>query len=372
VGEHVQTKGNGLFSKAWLVSIAMLATVGPLSGQETVQVVSVYPGQNALHVPRNATITARFNAQMDPSTIRDGSFIVRGEDSGPHSGVISYESAAQRATFELEREFFAGEVVTVTLTNALRSDQGQEFKGFTWQFTVRAPHATPPVFTEGTDLMLGYSIRAVYTADLDGDEDLDIVAAKNLTSEPVVVLKNDGDGSFSQMDDYTLQGEANSISGNDLDNDGDIDLFASTYLKEGSVAVLFNDGYGSFPEMARFDNTSNESFGLTTVRDADIDNDGDVDLVYASGNADSAFGWVGVLENDGQANFVDTRQRKLRNVPLYLCVADLNSDGWLDLAVGMTFILGQTAFWNGMAILLNDGNGSFGAPDYYKYMLRTE
>ena len=369
----MKTKGNTLFWKGWICSILILANVGSLSGQQPVQIVSILPGQNALHVPRNTTISTEFNAEMDAATINERTFIVRGEDSGPHSGVVSYDSTTRTATFRVDKEFFAGELVTVTLTREILSTQGrQPFKGFTWQFTVEAWHATPPEFREGTDLMLGhYSIRAVYTADLDRDRDLDIVAVKEFIRESIVVVRNDGKGNLSQIENYALQGGPDSIFGNDLDNDGYIDLFAATALIQGSIAVLINDGNGSFSQILRFDNSKGY---LSKVRGGDINNDGNIDLIYGAGssNSDSVSGWIGVLLNDGMANFVEVRQYKLRNAVEYLYLADFNSDGHLDIIAGMGLIVGQKEFWNGMAILLNNGDGSFGAPDYYTYMIGTQ
>jgi len=340
--------------------------------QESVQIVSVFPRKNALHVPRNTPISAEFSSEMDAVTFNAKTFIVRGENSGPHAGVVTYDSMTKTVTFESVKHFFAGELVTVTLINSIQSAQGEPFKGFTWQFTIEAPQPTPPFFREGDDLLVGQPLIAIYTADVDNDGDLDIVASQHLTSEPIVVLRNDGDGSFSQRDNYSLRGEANSIFGNDFDNDGDIDLVTNTALSAGRVAVLLNDGSGQFRDILRFNNTSLESLAIRTIGDGDIDNDGDVDLIYGTARDDSGNGWLGILENDGNAYFIDARQIRLRNKPSYLYLADFNNDGWLDIVAGMTFTVGQAEFWNGMAILLNNQDGTFAEPDYYTYFLGTQ
>ncbi|NIV12963.1 MAG: T9SS type A sorting domain-containing protein [Aliifodinibius sp.] len=356
----------------FLFTILILANTALLFTQQSVQIVSVFPSQSTLHVPRNTEITAEFNSQIDAMTVNSKTVIVRGEDSGPHAGLITYDSTTKAITFKSVKGFFAGELVTVTLTDRIQSAQGEPLKGFTWQFTVEAPQPTPPFFREGNDLLIGQPVIAIYTADLDGDEALDIVASQHFTSEPIVVLRNDGDGVFSQRDNYSLRGEANSIFGNDFDNDGDIDLVTNTALSAARIAVLLNDGSGQFPDILRFNNTSLQSLPITTVRDGDIDNDGDVDLIYATARDDSGNGWIGILENDGNAEFIDARQIKLRNLPVYLYLADLNNDGWLDIITGMAFTVGQAEFWNGMGILLNNGDGSFAEAEYYTYFLATE
>jgi len=352
--------------------IAVLWSAYVLVPQLSAQILSVSPTQNALHVPRNQMLTIRFNVAMDAATINETTFIVRGENSGPHTGAITYDSETSIVKLEPSEPFLAGEVVTAMLTNKIKSLQGVPFEGFTWRFTVQATQATPPLFREGTDIFLGEKVIAVLTADFDGDRDLDIACAKNLTSQPVVVLKNDGKGNFPQIDNYSLAGEANSIFGNDLDNDGDIDLVVATYLIEGSIAVLLNDGDGNFSEIRRFTHSVGD---LSKVHNGDIDNDGDVDLIYASGGyveSDSVSGWVGVLLNDGTANFEEAHIYPLRNIVQFLSSADFNNDGFLDIAAGMSFFPITPFIWNSIGVLLNNGDGTFSEPVYYPGSLRIE
>ncbi len=365
----MQQKRIALIRNGLIISMAILENMTLLFGQQPSEIVSVFPRQNALHVPRALTITAEFNINMDATTINEHTFIVRGEDSGPLSGTTLYNSAVKTASFELVNKLFAGEIVTVTLTNKILTAQKQPFAGFTWHFTIEAPQPTPPIFTEGEDLLLGTMIMSVYTVDLDKDLDLDLVVGRTFTNEPVVVIRNDGTGKFSQLEPYYLRIDADPIFGNDFDNDGD--LVANTYLLAGRIAILINDGSGRFSQIIRFNSTALESLAITTVRDGDIDNDGDVDLIYATARDDSGNGWLGILENNRNADFEDARQIKLRNLPLYLNLSDLNNDGWLDIVAGMGFTVGQAEFWNGMAILLNNQDGSFAEPDYYTYLLGT-
>ncbi|MFQ5751693.1 MAG: Ig-like domain-containing protein, partial [bacterium] len=124
----------------------ILANLGLTFARQPVQIVSVFPNQNKLYVSRRATITAQFDTEMDASTINGRTFIVRGEDSGPKFGAISYDSMTKSARFEPLNEFFAVEVVTVTLTCSVRTVQQEPFAGFTWQFAVEAFNPTPPSF----------------------------------------------------------------------------------------------------------------------------------------------------------------------------------------------------------------------------------
>ncbi|MFQ5605102.1 MAG: FG-GAP-like repeat-containing protein [bacterium] len=341
-------------------------------GQESVKIESVSPRQNALHAPREVSICAIFTAPMDTASITGQTFLVRGEDSGPQTGMVSYDSSTNTTSFKPNTPLFAGEVVTVTLANKIQTAEHQPFAGFTWQFTVEAFQATPPFFAEGRNVRLPQAQKTLYTVDVDGDGDLDIISGQRATDEPVTVIRNDGKGNFLQQETYKLRVDARSIFGNDFDNDGDVDLVVTTALTEGTIAVLFNDGNGFFNRVTRFTQSSNDSFGTVRVHDGDINNDGYVDLIYVSVHRDSAFGLVGFMKNDGTGNFTETNQIKLRNRPGRPVIADFNNDGWLDVVVGMQFTVGQSEFWNGMGIFLNNCDGSFAEPQYYTYFLRTE
>jgi len=307
--------------------IFILVSVGLSFGQESVKIDSVFPRQNALHVSTTVTLNAIFSSAMDTTTINDRTFIVRGEDSGPLSGTVSYDLNRNTASFRPERSFFAGEVVTVTLTNKIQSIQQDPFKGFTWQFTVAAFQATPPFFAEGKNLPLPYRHTTLYTVDVDKDSNLDIIIGQHITNEPVSVIRNIGNGNFSQFETYLLPFHARSIFGNDFDNDGDVDLVVTTALTVGAIAVLFNDGNGFFSDVIRLTQSSNDLFGTVNVRDGDTNNDGYVDLIYVSVHRDSAFGLVGFMENDGSANFTETNHVRLRNTPRQSVIADFNNDG---------------------------------------------
>ncbi len=65
----------------------------------------------------------------------------------------------------------------------------------------------------------------------------------------------------------------------DLDGDQDIDL-VSSYEITGVVSVLLNDGKGKFPSVARFTSGGEAFRGCAR----DLDGDGKIDLAIANGN----------------------------------------------------------------------------------------
>ncbi|CAM9975691.1 unnamed protein product, partial [Scytosiphon promiscuus] len=107
------------------------------------------------------------------------------------------------------------------------------------RFTPRPPHARSGVLFGCT-----YS-RSLAAADLDGDLDLDVIAASE--EGDVVWFENtDGAGTFADAEDIGVLNSATSVVAADLDNDGDIDLVVAD-TDGGSVVWFENtDGLATF------------------------------------------------------------------------------------------------------------------------------
>ncbi len=141
----------------------------------------------------------------------------------------------------------------------------------------------------------------------------------------------------------------------DVDGDGDLDVaFANGFGRQPSL--LINDGAGVFTNQTatRFPTLTLNSFGGGF---GDVDDDGDLDLVFADAGP-SAFGGPGGLArlflNDGTGVFADSPLRMnaankvgAQNAQL----ADVDNDFDLDVIVD-----GKSA---GQQLYLNDGTGTF-------------
>jgi hypothetical protein len=84
----------------------------------------------------------------------------------------------------------------------------------------------------------GFNPVSVFCADLDGDSDLDLVTANQL-SDNVSILKNNGDGTFQTAVNYDAGDGPTSVFCVDLDRDTDVDIVVANYLSD-SVSVLRN------------------------------------------------------------------------------------------------------------------------------------
>jgi hypothetical protein len=180
-------------------------------------------------------------------------------------------------------------------------------------------------------------------ADIDNDGWADFFACHD-DAEPRIWL-NEGDGTltFSEVMDFTTD-PASDGSGNygsvwiDFDNDGDLDLYIAK-CRQGVNnpndprrwnRLYVNNGDGTYTDMA-------EEYGVQvrnqswTADFADIDNDGDLDLVITNHDAT-----IQLFENDGTGYFTEiTAGSGLEITGFFLQskFADFDNDGFVDLIV---------------------------------------
>ena len=182
----------------------------------------------------------------------------------------------------------------------------------------------------------------VPVADMDGDSDLDITAVVSQTWEQVYVFENDGSGVFTQHIVYGATNEdfgSSGISLADLDRDGDQDVLYTN-----------GDAFDHSPPLPRpwhgvqwLENQGRFQFvyhrigdlpGAYSARAIDADGDEDLDVFAVSLFAD----WsdpkaqsIVWFENDGSERFT---RRDIDSSPSHLVAldtGDLDSDGRPDL-----------------------------------------
>ena len=171
--------------------------------------------------------------------------------------------------------------------------------------------------------------------DYDGDGDYDFV----ITGQPELrVYRNDGGGIFTTQGLVLTLSQSAAVAWGDWDNDNDLDLVVGG-ADTGGVPV---QGVYSLTRLYRNDGTN----GFTMVGDGipfaglptlmDIDNDGDLDLVIASGpnlipGGQSDLRTVRLYSNEGNGNFKFQLELSVPFNTIALRTTDLNQDGWADL-----------------------------------------
>ncbi|NIM97662.1 MAG: hypothetical protein GTO24_06150 [candidate division Zixibacteria bacterium] len=314
-------------------------------------ILSTLPTQNELNVPAGTDIAITFDRHMDETTIDQSSFRVNAISTGPHDGVLSYDSSSSTVTFDSYDDFSAGEAVTVVLTGDIKSSQGIFAESsFVWSFTVEVSDESPGTFVPDSVYSVGESPWSVFAADLDGDGDPDIATA-NAASDNISVLLNQGDGSFAPHSVYPVGGDPWSVFAGDLDGDGHLDLVTAN-MYDNTVSVLLNNGDGTFAPQSAYPVYESPA----GVFAADLDGDGDLDLATANIYSDN----ISVLLNNGDGTFAPQSTYAVGDMtmPVAVFAADLDGDGDLDL---------QTANYGSydVAVLLNQGNGAFTLSSLY-------
>jgi len=191
----------------------------------------------------------------------------------------------------------------------------------------------------------------VYAADLDGDGDMDVLAAAKQDDRIVWFNNIDGLGTFSSQIIISLNTDgAISVFATDLDGDGDIDVLSASF-NDNKIAWYENtDGLGSFGVQQII---SNNALSARDVISTDLDGDGDMDVV-ATSTGEAEVIW---FENvDGLGNFGEEQViTNNANGVLSIYAADIDGDDDMD-------VLSASPSDNKVAWYENlDGMGNFGA-----------
>lgn len=181
--------------------------------------------------------------------------------------------------------------------------------------------------TRGTRLaesILKHSFTGAWGFDVDLDGDLDIVLGTD-AGEPVV-LRNNGDQTFATLRPFPGIDGLTEFASADLDGDGDPDVVMID--RSGSVHVFSNDRLGQYRSRAL---PADLKARFRAVATADINNDGAVDIVLLRED-----GAVIRLSDKDEGDAWDSAEIARADVSesSALIVADFDNNGALDLLVG--------------------------------------
>jgi hypothetical protein len=191
----------------------------------------------------------------------------------------------------------------------------------------------------GSTLVSGVARAAdARAADFDGDGDLDVsVAGFGYDDGETSWLENRGGWTFTQHVLQRLSGPINAVP-TDVDRDGRLDIVALVSQEWEEIWAFLGDGRGGFTPRMLWGST-NPDFGSSWLTMVDLDRDGDDDILYANGDAfdyapPNSRPWQGVqwLENKGQLSFELHRMTDLQGASSPEA-ADLDGDGDLDVLV---------------------------------------
>lgn len=184
---------------------------------------------------------------------------------------------------------------------------------------------------------------AVGAVDIDGDNDLDVVAAAGFGDEIAWFRNDSGTWSTANSIETAFDG-AGSITLADVDGDGDVDVL-STAANDNEVTWFENNGTGTSWTTHTI---ATSFFGASSAVAADIDCDGDLDVI-ATAPGGNGLAWWENLNGDG-LNWTK-RTVELLNGVRSVAAADVDQDGNVDLVAGSRTAK-QIAWWRN-----DNGNG---------------
>ncbi|MCT4664821.1 MAG: VCBS repeat-containing protein [Flavobacteriales bacterium] len=198
---------------------------------------------------------------------------------------------------------------------------------------------------------------SVSFTDIDGDNDQDVLITGSNNSNVRIseLYTNDGNGVFTKVNNTPfISVNVGSVSFVDIDGDNDPDVLITGYSNVGRISELYtNDGNGVFTKV---NNTPFAGVGNSSVSFADIDGDNDQDVLIAG---ISAGGVISELyTNDGNGVFT-----KVNNTPFTgvfngsISFADIDGDNDQDV-----LITGRLDYSNAERIselYSNNGSGEF-------------
>ncbi|MCF8372622.1 MAG: T9SS type A sorting domain-containing protein [Bacteroidales bacterium] len=137
--------------------------------------------------------------------------------------------------------------------------------------------------------------KAVNAADLDGDNDLDVVYSTNNQNpygSHIGWAKNNGNGTFANSTQLFPAWSTDEIELKDMDKDGDIDIIVEQYSQPFTLFWLENDGLGNFVYASSgYSPCIADSIDVTSIVVDDLDGDGDNDVLYNS-KSDGLIAWA--------------------------------------------------------------------------------
>jgi hypothetical protein len=218
----------------------------------------------------------------------------------------------------------------------------------------------PPGWTERNIVAHFEEASAVYAADVDGDGDNDVLGT-DMSGDHVTYWENNGrqPPGWRRHDITYSFGGGSGVYASDLDGDGDMDVLATSVLGN-SIGWWENDGAKPPGWTQRILDSS--FYGAESVRAADLDNDGDTDILGAAPGVWDIAWW----QNDGGSPPGWTKHFIAKDFStLSIHDSDVDRDGDVDV-IGADF-RGAITWWEnddatGLAWTRHDVDNDFKKP----------
>ena len=219
----------------------------------------------------------------------------------------------------------------------------------------------------GSPITLTYSPAGIKLGDINGDGLPDFCVAggeRNI----VDIFLGDGSGKFTlapgspSIASTSAQFTTHGLQLEDINGDRKLDVIAMNTL-QNTFYTLLGNGRGGFSPGPTSTFPAGE--GRYAFAFGDLDGDGNLDAVAASGNNEFIEpGRVIMLRGDGKGAFKTASETPIVTGPRYVTIGDVNSDGRPDL------VLNHSS--HQLSVLLNQGSGKFAPAPALTYDLGAD
>ncbi len=193
--------------------------------------------------------------------------------------------------------------------------------------------------------------------DMDEDGDLDIVlTGRDSTNTSIAkVYRNNGNSTFTDLNAGLTGVEAGQVAWGDMDNDGDLDILLTGRVGNDPYAakitrIYRNNGNNTFTDI----NAGLPGVYVGAVAWGDVDRDGDLDLLLAG--FEGQYSLISrIYRNNGNSTFTDLNAGLTTLGSGSAAWGDMDNDGDLDLL----FTGQDSSFVRSSKVYRNNGNNTF-------------
>ncbi|WP_421878955.1 FG-GAP-like repeat-containing protein [Marinoscillum sp.] len=309
------------------------------------------PARLASDVDVASNITITLDREVDQSSVTSETVIVKGEHSGLIAGSFTFTS--NEITFDPTADFKAGEQISVNVSSSVKDTEGDGTQGYAFSFYTAINDGDNAFDAAQISVVTGLSgAKKIVSVDLDKDGDVDIVTDSD--ANKLIWYENDGKMNYSPHDISLSVGLIMDFAQADIDLDGDVDLVVSKRT-DNKLVWLDNDGSLNFTETT-IEANSSYKYGSLIVED--VNGDGWLDVICQVPNIN----YLIFYSNSNTQAFTPKIELYSvgRAMPLYLATGDFNGDGIFDVggvAAENTFCC-DTFYgdvrWLGYRVDLND------------------
>ncbi len=312
------------------------------NGNGTFQVGGVYATTG---LPGNVVIT-----DLNNDGERDG--VVDWTANNDNRGGIDVLIGNGNGTFQSPQSIKTGEGTSGTIAGDFNDDGNQDVAVTLWQdFVMKVLLGNGNgTFQSPVSYSTGRYPNGSAIADFNGDGSLD-VAVGNGYDWTLSVLQNNGDGTFQPPLVYAAGKSPKDVDIGDFNSDGRPDAVV-TNGNGGNVTILLTLANGQFPTP----NLYTIGKGTNAIASGDLNGDGYADVAATSGSDSN----VAILLNNGSGSLAAPKTVFMGVAPSDIGAGDFTGDGKLDLIT--TNSISKT-----VSLFRGKGDGTFRRPIFWSF-----